>query len=148
MRWIHLGLEPYTEAQAQQWIADLIFHNSQQPRFSHNSLIVERETGQIIGWIGIGKPSHDEFGDLDFGYALAKDYWNKGYMTEAVKALLGFAFRELGANTVFAECEAAHTGSFRVMEKAWMRRDKRYIDPEDSSEMFRYTITKQQWLAQ
>jgi RimJ/RimL family protein N-acetyltransferase len=148
MRWIHLGPKPFNEAQTKQWIADLIYHNSHQPRFSHNSLIVERETGQIIGWIGIGVPSHDGIGDLDFGYAMARDYWGKGYMTEALKALLAFAFTELGASSVFGECEVANIGSFCVMEKAGMRLDKRYTDLEDSSEMFRYTLTKEQWLMQ
>src|SRR5689334_20513281 len=80
MRWIHLGPEPFTEAQAQQWIADLIFHNAQVPRTAHNSLIIERACGQIIGWIGIGTPSPHRLhiGDLDFGYVLASGYWGKG----------------------------------------------------------------------
>lgn len=145
MRWIHLGPEPFTEAQARQWISDLVFHNRQQPRSAHNSLMVERETGQIIGWIGFGKPSHDGIGDLDFGYALARGYWGKGYMTEALNALLHFAFTELNAQSVFGECEVMNIGSSRVMEKAGMQRDKQVTDPEDSHEMFRYLITKDQW---
>src|SRR5690348_13507308 len=74
MRWIHLGPKPFNAEQAQRWIDDLIHYNNQQPRDSHNCLIVERDTDQIVGWIGIGKPSPHriEIGDLDFGYALAR----------------------------------------------------------------------------
>lgn len=146
IRWIHLGPEAFTPEQSQQWIADLIFHNNQHPRFSHNCVIVERDSQQVIGWIGIGKPSHEGIGDLDFGYALARSHWGKGYMTEALKALLDFAFTELGASTVFAECEVINTGSFRVMEKAGMTRAKRFSD-ERQRDMFLYTISRDQWSA-
>jgi ribosomal-protein-alanine N-acetyltransferase len=152
MRRIHMGPDPYTDEQARQWIADLIFHNSQRPRFSHNSLIVERESEQIVGWIGFGKPSTPDIADLDFGYALAQSGWGKGYMTEALRAIFSFIFGELDANSVYAICEVDNPGSSRVMEKAGMRRVLRYLDPDDlpdkQTEMYRYLITKADWLAQ
>lgn len=147
MRWIHLGPEPYIEAQSRQWIEDLIFFNQQQPRQSHNYVIIERESEQVIGWIGIGKPSqhYKNVGDFDFGYALARSRWGKGYITEAVRALFEFAFTDLQANKLFAVCEVNNIGSFRVMEKVGMERVKRFFDPESTKEMFLYTISRNQW---
>lgn len=151
MCWIHLGPEPFTEAQSQQWITDLIFHNSQQPREAHNCVIVERASQQVIGWIGMGKPSPrwNSTGDLDFGYALARTYHGKGYMTEALKALFQFAFTELNVNTIFAVCETRNTGSYRVMEKAGMTLARQYVeDDERGFEMFLYTISRSQFEAE
>jgi [ribosomal protein S5]-alanine N-acetyltransferase len=91
-------------------------------------------------------PGKEIFGDLDFGYALAQDKWGKGYMTEALDALLTFAFETLSANRIFAECETQNIGSFRVMEKARMKRDALFTVPEESKEMFRYSIWKDHWL--
>jgi ribosomal-protein-alanine N-acetyltransferase len=151
MRWIHLGPKPFSEEQSRKWIEDLIFYNSQLPRDSHNSVIEERETHQIIGWIGIGKPSPHrlEIGDLDFGYALARTYWSKGYMTEALQAVLAFAFKELDANRVFAICEIQNIGSFRVMEKAGMKRQQQFIEYDSNNAhyrtMFLYAFSKVDW---
>lgn len=147
MRWIHLGPEPFTEAQAQIWLASLIYHNAEQPRLAHNSVIVERASGQVVGWIGIGRPSprHQHFGDLDFGYALGQAYWGRGYMTEALRALLGFAFGELGASTISGICETCNVGSYRVMEKAGMIRCERFS--EDGKAMYLYIAARDQWAA-
>lgn len=122
MRWIHLGPEPYTPDQTRAWIHDIMLHNRTAARTSHNSIILEAETQSVIGWVGIGKPSHPEYGDLDFGYALRHDHWGRGYMTEVVTGLLDFAFASLDGSVVYAECETANTGSYRVMEKAGMTR--------------------------
>jgi [ribosomal protein S5]-alanine N-acetyltransferase len=153
MRWIHLGPKPFSDEQSQKWIADLIFYNNQQPRDSYNCLIEERATRQIMGWIGIGKPSPHrlEIGDLDFGYALARAYWGKGYMPEALRAVFTFAFTELGANTLFAVCEVQNIGSYRVMEKAGMTCQKQFTETDSDSvrtkNMLLYTISKAAWAA-
>lgn len=147
MHWIHLGPAPFTEAQAQAWIADLIHYNEEVPRSAHNSLIVEKASRQIIGWIGLGVPSprRRHVGDLDFGYALARNAWGKGYMTEAVQAMFSFAFGELGANSLFAICETSNVGSWRVMEKSGMTRREQFSEPP--KEMFLYTISRAEWEA-
>lgn len=151
MRWTHLGPDPYDEAQARRWIEDVIFHNRFVPRSSHNMVIVERQTGQIVGWIGIGNPDVPEIGNLDFGYALRRDRWGRGYMTEALVALLDFAFTEMRATIIFGECEAVNAGSYRVMEKAGMKPDCHYPEARkglaEPRDMLRYTLSREQWMA-
>ena len=112
---------PDSPEQTRDWITGTIPHNRRQPRLSHNCSIILRSTGEVMGWIGIGQSSRTELGDHDFGYGLARAYWGCGYMTEAVQALLTFAFTELKAQTVFAECYMPNTASARVMEKAGMQ---------------------------
>lgn len=149
MRWIHLGPDPYTAEQTQAWIREIMVHNQTVPRTSHNSVILEIETGSAIGWIGIGKPSHPEYGDLDFGYALRQDRWGLGYMTEVVMGLLDFAFSSLNGSVVYAECETANIGSYRVMEKAGMTRIETfnafYEPHEQPLEVYRYAISRESW---
>jgi len=115
----HTWFANRTEEETRQWFDDCIFHNSKEPRSSHNCGIV-LERGDVIGWIGFGDPSRQGIGDLDFGYALRRDQWSQGYMTEALTATLRFCFEEAGAGSVFGECRPENPASARVMEKAGM----------------------------
>lgn len=56
----------------------------------------------------------------EIGYVLHKDYWGRGLMPEAVRAMIGFGFEQMGLNRIEARCIAKNTASARVMEKAGM----------------------------
>lgn len=148
----YMDFEPETEAETRQWLEEVIFHNRQEPRVAHNCAIVLKETNQVIGWIGIGRPRNPGLGDYDFGYCLQRGLWGQGYMTEAVKALLAFGFRELGAKSIFAECDVANIASARVMEKAGMQQVARFQKVDQVSgekeEGYRYLIYDYEWRAQ
>lgn len=62
-------------------------------------------------------PDH---GRAEIGYALSRDYWGRGLMTEAVKEIIAYGFEVKGVNRIQAMCEIANIGSARVMEKAGM----------------------------
>ena len=58
---------------------------------------------------------------LEVGYVLNPEYWGRGIATEALEALLNFAFCELGANRVEAKYMIGNENSRRVMEKCKMK---------------------------
>lgn len=59
-----------------------------------------KESGKVIGSLGL-EPRDEDAGlekalrGREIGYVLSKDYWGQGLMTEAVKAVIDFCFREL-----------------------------------------------------
>lgn len=57
------------------------------------------------------------------GYVVAPDHYGRGIGTAMVRAMLRLGFEELGLHRIVAECFAPNTGSWRVMEKAGMRRE-------------------------
>jgi RimJ/RimL family protein N-acetyltransferase len=61
-----------------------------------------------------------EHNSSELGYVLNRRYWGQGYMSEAVRAVVAFGFRELGMNRIQARCDVPNVGSARVMEKAGM----------------------------
>jgi len=63
-------------------------------------------------------PEHDK---ASFGYVLNRKYWNRGYMTEALKLILELSFNKLGLNRVEATHYAGNEASGRVMEKCGMK---------------------------
>jgi len=85
----------------------------------------------------------------DFGYAIAREHWNMGYTTEAVKALVQWALDQEGIYRVWAVCDLENPASARVLEKAGLEREgilRRYsIHPLVSSEprdCYCYSIVK------
>jgi [ribosomal protein S5]-alanine N-acetyltransferase len=59
----------------------------------------------------------------DFGFVFNRRYWNRGFGTEAARALLDRAFCRLGLHRVWATCDIRNVGSWRVLEKSGMRRE-------------------------
>jgi [ribosomal protein S5]-alanine N-acetyltransferase len=85
----------------------------------------------------------------EVGYVLARPEWGKGYMTEALIAVVDAALALPGTYRVAAVCDTENPASARVMEKAGMEREgilKRYLlHPSTSPEprdAFCYAITR------
>lgn len=55
---------------------------------------------------------------VELGYWLAEPFWGKGIMTEAVRTLSEYAFKELDIHRIFAEPYTTNIASARVLEKA------------------------------
>lgn len=107
---------PYPEGAAAQWIAKLADH-------SHNYVfaITLRDSGSVAGAIGLELArDHDR---AEIGYWIAVPFWNHGYVTEAARAVVGWAFRELGVQRVVAEHFTRNPSSGRVMQKIGMRHE-------------------------
>ncbi len=75
--------------------------------------------GKMIGTCGF--TSFDfEHGRVEVGYVINPDFWGKGVATEAVSAVIEFAFKELGANRVEVHFIEGNNASLRVAEKCGM----------------------------
>lgn len=85
--------------------------------------IVCKESGKVIGSVGIKDPDEEtilHFPDAsvkEIGYVLAKDFWGKGLMTEAVKAVICYCFDELNLDAVSVGHFVGNDRSRRVIEK-------------------------------
>ncbi|WP_033541311.1 GNAT family N-acetyltransferase [Planococcus sp. CAU13] len=83
-------------------------------------LAVLKSDGTIIGDLGF-KEKPDEKGAVEIGYGLLEAYWNKGYATEAVDALIGWAWKQENVRRIKAETLPGNAGSIRVLEKLGMK---------------------------
>ncbi|MCX6174866.1 MAG: GNAT family protein [Ignavibacteriales bacterium] len=85
----------------------------------------------------------------EIGYVISKKYWNKGYVSEAIKVVIKFGFEVLHLNRIEAHCEEENIGSWKVMEKCGMKyegtlREKVFIKERFRS-MKMYSILKREW---
>ena len=81
--------------------------------------IVCKENKKVIGTCDIS-PVTKHF-RAEIAYALSRDYWGKGIMTEAVKEAIKFGFEKMNLNRIKAMCIPENIGSYRVMEKVGMK---------------------------
>jgi RimJ/RimL family protein N-acetyltransferase len=73
-----------------------------------------KSAGEFLGWFHL-RPA--AAGAVDLGYRLRKAAWNKGYATEASRALVAKCFADLGVPRVVAHTMTVNAASRRVMEK-------------------------------
>lgn len=76
-----------------------------------------KETGELVGVMGL--LDEDIHGNLQLGlgYILAKKHWGNGYAAEGARGWLEYAFSVLGAKRIIAEIRPENTGSRRVVER-------------------------------
>ena len=115
------------------------------PHLTNEKLFAIRlkETGRLIGIILYFDDTEDS---CEIGYGIGSAYWNRGYVTEAVKRFLEYLFDEKGFKTVCASYFTGNDASRRVMEKCGMtysrfsEKELTYLDKE--RDLTYYSITR------
>ena len=109
---------PYSEEQARQWIAETA------DRFAQGKSVVFgmqlRNGGNLAGGIGL-RDIDTEHSLAELGFWVAVEYWGQGYATEAARAVVGFAFEQLGLNRVYAHHMVRNPASGRALAKLGMK---------------------------
>lgn len=82
-------------------------------------IITLKDADDCIGAIGCRMGTHGP----DIGYVLARPYWGRGYMSEAVRAVVEWASALPDVHRVWAYCDVDNAASARVLEKVGMSRE-------------------------
>ena len=85
-----------------------------------------KDSGKVIGSLGLeakdeGLDIPEELQDREIGYVLSKDYWGRGLMPEAVKAVIDYCFSVLGFDYLLCGHYDWNRQSRRVIEKCGFR---------------------------
>lgn len=107
---------PYFDGLADQWI-DSLYGEFVEGRAVVHAICL-KETGTLIGAVGLTIQPKYKLSEL--GYWIGREHWNRGYCTEAIRAVIGFAFAELGIHKIFANHFNGNPASGKVMIKAGM----------------------------
>jgi RimJ/RimL family protein N-acetyltransferase len=116
-----------------------------------NWIAESRESGVFSGWYHLrpAKQDLDNRKVLELGFRLPTHVWGQGAATEVSLGLIDKAFRELGAEEIFARAHAENRGSQRVLEKCGLSLVERSVEesfPGPNKTLFRYTLPKSHWL--
>ena len=75
--------------------------------------------GEIIGTINLHDVCRAE-GTCEIGFSIGSRWWNRGIMTEAVRAVISHALNKLALQEITGWCAPGNVASARVMRKAGM----------------------------
>jgi [ribosomal protein S5]-alanine N-acetyltransferase len=99
----------------------LISHYTRKPGLGIWATIL-KDTDTFAGASGL--VYYDNTPEIEIGYRMLKEHWNKGYATEASTGLLEYGFKTLRLNKIVSSAHVENHASRRVMEKIGMT----YID--------------------
>ena len=87
----------------------------------------------------------------EVGYSLLPTAWGRGYMHEALSALLDHGFGELALNRVEADIDPRNIASNRTLERLGFRQEgylrERWIVADEVSDSLFYGLLQREWPA-
>lgn len=107
---------PYEKGMAEQWIADRKRAHEDGTAVSFAITLADNAT--VIGSISLDIVQIHRHARL--GYWLGVPYWNQGYCTEAVRAVLRYGFMQLNLHRIYSPHFEGNAASGRVLQKVGM----------------------------
>jgi RimJ/RimL family protein N-acetyltransferase len=130
--------------QTEQFIQSCLLAWERETRFPY--MITSKESDEIVGMID----PRIEGPKVGIGYIAARAHWGKGYVSEATRAVIDWAFQQQSIYRVYATTDVENVASQRVLEKVGMQCEgilRKYILHPNISDVprdsYMYAIIKQ-----
>jgi [ribosomal protein S5]-alanine N-acetyltransferase len=114
-RWTLRIPQPYTEADADTWLARA--EKAERDRGPFIAWAIRNEADFLIGGCGLDGLEDGKAHSVQLGYWLASSYHGRGIMTAVVAKVCDHAFNNLGVVRIFAHVFPGNDASARVLEK-------------------------------
>jgi len=149
-KWLLMLPFPYRRKDALGWIKHCKENYKKKDKNSYEFAVELKEEGKLIGGIGLSSVKKDQ-GTATVGYWLNGKYHRKGYGSEALKAVLDFAFNWLKLRRIEAGVFTGNPSSAKLLEKFGAKKEglKRKskickADGKIKDELF-YGLLKEGW---
>lgn len=113
LTWPTHGSVDVTKQVTESWV------NGYEQENYYQWMIELKENGQPIGSISVVNMD-ERVEKVEIGYCMGRNWWHKGIMSEAVQAVMGFLFDEVGVNRIEARHDPRNPHSGGVMRKCGM----------------------------
>lgn len=141
---------PYSKEKAQTFIDEMKdIHAPKQGQWLQ--LAIESKESQIL----IGDVAFcikdDDIRQATIGFTISSQFWNQGFATEALTALVDYLFEDINLHRIVADCDTENIGSWKTLEKLGFRREGHFIeslliDGIYTSEYY-YSLLQHEWRA-
>jgi ribosomal-protein-alanine N-acetyltransferase len=106
--------------------------------------VVMRSDDVLVGYCGFLHQEVDEEKEIEIGYRLHPDYWNRGIATDAARKVRDHAFSDLKLPRVISLIHYGNAPSRRVAEKIGMTFEKETLFRGFPTQVF--ALIREQWL--
>jgi len=111
--------------------------------------VVLNENDLVIGTATLFNLALDN-NRAEVGYALAQERWGQGYMNEALRGLLKYAFESLKLRRLEADVDPRNEASIRTLERLGFRREgflrERWHVAGEIQDAYFYGLLEREWL--
>jgi RimJ/RimL family protein N-acetyltransferase len=145
-RYLPLMPFPYTLDHARQWINTT--HRAARNKTEYDLGIHLTGKDEIIGMVSLMNLNWKSR-NAELGYWMARKYWGKGYMREAISLILRYAFKELRLVRVYAVVLDTNIPSVKVLERVGFTREGTWRKADKFAgrwhDVFGYGILKEEF---
>lgn len=108
-----------------------------------------RDSNTVIGTTTLFNLNLDN-GRAELGYAMSRAHWGKGYMNEALNALVSHAFEVMELRRLEADVDPRNAASIRTLERLGFQREgflreRWHVNGEIQDALF-YGLLRREWL--
>jgi len=123
------------EEQCQKWF-DIIMNRYKNDLGGMN-VLMDKNTGKLLGQCGLLVQDVDGIKELEIGYAILPKFWNQGYATEAAIKCKEYAFQHNFSDSLISIIHVDNIRSEKVARKNGMALDKQTVFKEMPVKIFR-----------
>ena len=125
---LDLVIKLYTNAEVRRFLGGVVNRDSIRLRFlkmlesnieTQYWVIRVKNNNSSIGIVSLGK--HHNTIDTELSYQLMPEWWQKGYGTEATKAVVTYGLTVMNLPRIIAETQIDNIPSCRLLERIGMR---------------------------
>jgi [ribosomal protein S5]-alanine N-acetyltransferase len=110
--------------------------------------VIRRDNEMLIGTCSLFNIV-EQCRRVEVGYGLAREAWGRGFMNEALRALLEYAFTTLDVNRIEADIDPRNAASAKTLERLGFRREgylrERWIVNGEISDSALYGLLRSEW---
>lgn len=93
--------------------------------YGHSFLAtIQKSDGQFIGQCGLLNQEVEEQPEIELGYVLAPQYWDRGLAFEGILALKNYGMQQLGFHRIISLIPPENVASIHIAEKIGMRYER------------------------
>jgi len=122
---MRFSLGSYTHEQTQGVLQKFLSWN--QAGLPSQFAVIFRGNNELIGYCGFLHQEVDGRNEIEIGYRLHPDYWNRGLASEAAQVVRDHAFRDLNLPKVISLIHPDNIASRRVAEKNGMKIERETV---------------------
>lgn len=142
------GLPPIATLEDEyDYFENRYYQNLEKANLPSGYGITVKGSDRVIGSCDFNHHHEDDV--FEIGYMLHPDFWGRGYMTEAVSALIEIGFTLLNLHKVEIRCYGSNKQSQRVAEKLGFTLEARIRDRKDTQgnrcDDLAYGLLKSEW---